>query len=196
MKAIWPAPERNKQPIFEVLARVLPTHGTVLELASGSGQHVAHFAARLPTLTFLPSDLDDANLESIRAYRAEAGANFSAPLRIDVRATDWGVGQVEAIFNANMIHIAPFSACEGLFAGAGRHLARPGVMVLYGPFRVGGAHTAKSNEQFDRSLKAQCADWGVRDVEEVTRLSEAVGLRLDETVSMPANNLCLVFRRD
>jgi hypothetical protein len=206
MKLSWPAPERNKAPILDVLRRVLPVRGTLLEIASGTGQHVAFFAEQLPQLRFVPSDINLANLESIRAHRDElrsrtqacastAGDNVLEPREIDVRSSDWAVGKVEAIFCANMIHIAPWSCTVGLLDGVGRNLTVPGVFVLYGPFKVGGRHTSASNEEFDRTLRARDESWGVRDVEAVAALAEAQGLVLDERVELPANNQCLVFRR-
>jgi hypothetical protein len=195
MKQSWPAPERNKAPILEVLRRVLPERGTVLELASGTGQHVTYFAAELPHLRFVPSDVDPDNLHSIRAHVLEAGENVLEPREIDVRSSDWSVGKVEAIFCANMVHIAPWSCAVGLLEGVGRNLTSPGVFVLYGPFKVDGAHTSESNAAFDASLRARDPSWGVRDVEAIAQLAEAEGLTLDERVQMPANNLCLVFRK-
>ncbi|MDB4972438.1 MAG: uncharacterized protein JWN48_779 [Myxococcaceae bacterium] len=195
MKQSWPAPERNKEAILEVLKRVLPDKGTLLELASGSGQHVSYFAEQLPQLRFVPSDIDPNNLASIRAYAAEAGDNVLEPREIDVRSSEWAVGKVEAIFCANMIHIAPWSCAEGLLDGVARNLTEPGVFVLYGPFRFGGVHTSQSNVEFDRWLKAQDPAWGVRDADDVAALAQTFGLTLDERVAMPANNYCLVFRR-
>ena len=195
MKLCWPAPERNKQPILDVLSRVLPARGRLLELASGTGQHVAHFAQALRGWTFVPSDLDAENLTSIEAYRADAPGNVEPAHRIDVRDADWGIGHVDAMFCANMIHIAPWSCCVGLFQGARRHLATPGSVVLYGPFRVDGAHTSQSNADFDQMLRSQNPEWGVRDVEAVAEQARGAGLSLDERVAMPANNQCLVFRR-
>lgn len=196
MKRSWPAPERNKRPILEVLRRVLPAGGIVLEVAGGSGQHAAYFASQLPGLVWQPSDVDEANLASILSWVTEAELpNLRPPLELDVCAPDWGVQLVDAIFNANMIHIAPWECCVGLLAGAGRHLAPGGVLVMYGPYRVAGAHTAASNAEFDASLKARDSRWGVRDCEAVAALAQGVGLLLDERVEMPANNQLLVFRR-
>lgn len=207
MKLRWPAPERNKAPILDVLRRVLPEKGTLLEIASGTGQHVAYFAEQLPHLRFVPSDINLANLESIRAHREELLArpavspgggpdsNVLEPREIDVRSSEWAVGKVEAIFCANMIHIAPWSCTVGLLHGVGRNLTVPGVFVLYGPFKVGGQHTAPSNEEFDQTLRTRDESWGVRDVEAVEELAAAQGLVLDERVAMPSNNQCLVFRR-
>jgi hypothetical protein len=195
MKQRWTAPERNKDPILEVLARVLPDKGTLLEIASGSGQHIAYFAQKLPALRFVPTDVDPNNLASISIYAEEAGDNVLEPRELDVRSNEWPVGKVEAIFCANMIHIAPWSCTVGLLDGVGRNLTTPGVFVLYGPFRFEGQHVSQSNVEFDASLRARDASWGVRDAEAVVALAEAAGLRLDETVPMPANNHCLVFRR-
>lgn len=196
MKQNWPAPERNKQPILEVLERVLPSSGRLLEIASGSGQHAAFFAAKLPGLEFQPSDVDTDNLASVRAWVEEAGLpNLRPPIALDVCSPDWGVGQVDAIYNANMVHISPIECCEGLMAGAGRHLRSGGALVMYGPFRLAGAHTADSNARFDADLRARDPRWGVRDVEALQALGEPAGLVLEERVPMPANNQCLVFRR-
>jgi SAM-dependent methyltransferase len=196
MKQCWPAPERNKQPILEVLRRVLPARGRLLELASGSGQHAVHFAAQLPGFEIQPSDMEPANLASIRAWVDEAQLpNLRAPCVIDVRDEQWGVGSFEAVFNANMIHIAPWECCLGLLRGAARHLLPGGVLVLYGPFRLEGAHTAPSNASFDADLRARDPRWGVRDAQEVIAQAERDGLMFVERVPMPANNQCLVFRR-
>lgn len=193
----WPAPERNKVPILEVLQRVLPAAGgTLLELSSGSGQHAAFFAGALPSWTWQPSDVDPQNLASIAAHREQVGlSNLLPPRPLDVRQTDWETPALDAVFNANMIHIAPWACCEGLLQGAGRHLRAGGVLVLYGPFRVGGEHTADSNRRFDADLRAQDPSWGVRDLEAVSELAGTHGLVLRERVPMPANNLCLVFDR-
>lgn len=191
-----PAAERNRGPILEVLRRVLPERGTVLEIASGTGQHVAYFAAALPALVWQPTERDAADLASIAAWAEHAGvANVRSPLVLDVTRAPWPVGTVDAIFNANMIHIAPWRTCAGLLRGAGQHLAAGGVLVTYGPYRVGGAHTAPSNAAFDADLRARDPSWGVRDLEAVVELAGSHGLTLAERVAMPANNLTLVFRR-
>jgi hypothetical protein len=196
MKQTWPAPERNKEPILQVLRRVLPARGKLLEIASGSGQHAVHFAAALPELDYQPSDMDPDNLASIAAWVAEAALpNLRAPIALDVCHPDWGVGVVDAIYNANMIHIAPWACAEGLFAGVARHLGADGVVVLYGPFKIDGAHTADSNARFDADLRSRDPRFGVRDLEAVSELARAARLTLHERVSMPANNQCLVFGR-
>ena len=191
-----PATLRNRAPILEVLRRVLPPSGLLLELASGSGEHAVHFAAALPGWTFQPSDVDPDALASIAAWIAESGAaNVRPPLVLDVIADDWPVPTLDAVFCANMVHIAPPEAARGLMAGAGRHLVAGGVLIVYGPFRIGGAHTAPSNAAFDADLRARDARWGVRDLEWLQQLGAAHGLTLAERVAMPANNQTLIFRR-
>jgi SAM-dependent methyltransferase len=195
-KLVWGAPERNKQPILEVLERVLPARGRVLEIASGSGQHAVHFAAGLPALEFLPSDIEATHLASIRAWVEETRLpNLCAPRALDVCDADWEVGMLEAIFSANMIHIAPWRCAIGLFDGAARHLQPRGVLVLYGPFHMGGQPTAPSNAEFDLDLRRRDPSWGVRDLEAVIALGAERGLEFTERVPMPANNQTLVFRR-
>jgi SAM-dependent methyltransferase len=191
-----PSAERNKGPILAVLSRVLPPAGTVLEIASGTGQHVVHFAAALPQLTFQPSDPDPASRASVAGWIAEIGVgNVLPPLDIDVRRPDWGVEAADAVVCVNMIHIAPWACAEGLIAGAARQLPPNGPLVIYGPFKRGGAHTAPSNAAFDASLRAQDPDWGIRDLEAVQALGEAHGFVLEEIVEMPANNLTVILRK-
>ena len=195
-KSTWPAAERNKAPLLEVLRRVLPSAGTLLEVGSGTGQHASYFAEHLPGLVFQPSDIDPENLTSIEAWTRDAAlSNLRPPLRLDVTADDWGVERVDAIFSANMIHIAPWECARGLLAGVARHLAEEGVFVLYGPFRIDGRHTAASNEAFDAELRARDESFGVRDLESVEDLARAGALELTERIAMPANNFCLVFNR-
>jgi cyclopropane fatty-acyl-phospholipid synthase-like methyltransferase len=196
MKQHWPAPERNKGPILELLARVLPERGTLLEIASGSGQHAAFMAAALPEWTWIPSDLEPAHAASVDAHRLESGLPNLAPARVlDVCASDWDVPQLDAVFSANMIHIAPFACSEGLFAGAARHLRRDGQLIVYGPMKLDGQHTAPSNVAFDADLRRRDARWGVRDLVELVALGAKLGLSLRERTPMPANNQCLVFER-
>jgi SAM-dependent methyltransferase len=189
------ASERNKGPILEVLRSVLPASGRVLEIASGTGQHVAHFAAALPALQWLPTDVDPAMLAVIRARTAEL-ANVAAPVVLDVRADPWPVtGPLAAIVCINMIHIAPEAATPALLAGAARLLEPGGVLYLYGPFREGGRHTAPSNAEFDASLRARNPAWGVRNLEDVDALAGALGLGRTLLVRMPANNLSVTYTR-
>jgi SAM-dependent methyltransferase len=195
-KLRWPAPERNKEPILEVLRQVLPSSGRVLEIASGTGQHAAHFARALPNVVWQPTDPSPENLASIAAWVREEGLpNLAAPRALDVEASDWGIDRVDAVFCANMIHIAPWSCTRALLAGAARVLPAGAPLVLYGPFREDGVPTAPSNETFDADLRARNPAWGLRALGEVVREAEAVGLAFDERVAMPANNLAVVFRR-
>jgi SAM-dependent methyltransferase len=200
MKQTWPAPERNKQPILDVLARALPARARVLEIASGSGQHAAFFAGAMPGWTWQPSDLDAENLASIAAWVTEAGLpNLRAPIRLDVLEAAWPLDEsapLDALFCANMIHIAPWACTLGLIAGAARYLARGGRLALYGPFMLGGEHTSASNATFDASLKARDPDWGVRDAGAVSARCGEAGLDFCERVAMPANNQILVFQRN
>ena len=191
-----PASQRNRGPILDVLRTVLPERGTVLEIASGTGEHAVHFGAALPGLVWQPSDIDPAALASIQAWIDETGmVNVLPPLRLDVIDQQWPIGTVQAMFNANMLHISPPETAAGLMAGAGRHLQAGGVLVLYGPFRIGGAHTAPSNTAFDADLRARDPRWGVRDLETIVQLAADHGLDLEQRVPMPANNQTLVFRR-
>jgi len=192
-----PSALRNRAAIAAVLAGWLPPRGRVLEIASGTGEHALHFAAAFPGLTWQPSDPDPARRHSIEAYRAAEGTeNLRPPLDIDVTAPDWPLDEpVDGVVCCNMIHIAPWSAAEGLFAGAGRHLKAGGGLYLYGPFKRGGAHTAPSNAAFDASLRAKDPAWGVRDLEAVTALALAAGLADPKIEAMPANNLSLWFAR-
>jgi hypothetical protein len=191
-----PAVARNRDPILAVLRRVLPAHGNVLEIASGTGEHAVHFAAGLPHLTWQPADLDPDALRSISAYRIAARLpNLLLPLELDASSPFWPVASADAIVAINMIHIAPWTAAEGLMAGARRILAAGNVLYLYGPFKENGRHTAPSNAAFDASLRRRDPEWGVRDVGEVSDLARQHGLVLIERIAMPANNLSLVFRR-
>ena len=188
-----PATARNRDAILEVLREALPAHGTVLEIASGTGEHAIHFAAALPHLTWQPTDPDGESRASIAAHAAMAGLpNLGPPLGLDVTSADWPVRAADAVVCINMIHIAPWAAAEGLFAGAAR--LKAAVLYLYGPFREHGEHTAPSNEAFDGWLKAQDPAWGVRDLEAVAALAASHGFSLARRVAMPANNLSLIFR--
>jgi len=193
-----PAAARNREPILDVLRRVLPARGKALEIASGSGEHVVFFAQALPDFAWRPSDPDPDARASIAAWIAHEGlTNIAPPLDIDVRADAWGVedeAPFDAIVSLNMVHIAPWASALGLMRGAAR-LAAPGsILFLYGPFKKDGAHTAPSNEAFDASLKARDPQWGVRDMEEIARAAEGEGFALDEIAPMPANNFSLVFK--
>jgi SAM-dependent methyltransferase len=192
-----PSAARNRGPILEVLTRVLPKEGIVLEIGSGTGEHAVGFAKGLPGLDWLPSDPDAASRASIKAWIAAEGlANMRAPVSIDVREAVWGVEDVapfDAIISLNMVHIAPWEAALGLLASAGRLLRLDGVLFFYGPFMMGGAHTAPSNAAFDADLKRRDPRWGVRDIDDLVGRAAPHGLDLREVVKMPANNLSLVF---
>jgi SAM-dependent methyltransferase len=191
-----PAAERNRGPILDVLRRVLPPQGLVLEIASGTGQHAVHFARALPTLEWQPSDIDPAGLASIDAWRvAEGLSNVRAAIELDVCREPWPLTTAAAVVCCNMIHIAPWRAGEALIRGAGRILPSGGTLVLYGPYRRGGSHTAPSNEAFDADLRARNPEWGVRDLEAVESEAASHGLRLHEIVAMPANNFTVVMRK-
>jgi hypothetical protein len=192
-----PAVARNHEPILAVLRRVLPSSGLVLEVASGSGEHARLFAAALPHLTWQPSDADPRAGASIAAFRdASAPPNLLPPVALDATvAAQWPVAGAAAVVCINMIHIAPWSACESLMAGAERILTVGGVLYLYGPYQEDGRHTAPSNAAFDADLRARDPRWGVRDLGEVIALARRHGLAHRETVVMPANNRSVVFRR-
>jgi SAM-dependent methyltransferase len=196
---------RNHLPISAVLEKFLQGRsGDVLEAGSGTGQHIVHFARQTPDIVWWPSDLSEAHLKSIEAWRAHAKlSNIRAARRIDLSDPNWSVaaadaggpGRLLAIFCANVIHISPWRVAEGLFAGAARHLRDDGRLFLYGPFKRDGRHAAVSNAVFDTSLRNQNAEWGVRDIGDVSELAASVGLELREIVPMPANNLILIFDR-
>ena len=191
-----PAVARNREVILEILRRVLPTAGLVLEVASGSGEHVVHFASTLPGLQWQPSDPDPGAVRSIAAHaRASGLPNILPPFPLDANAEHWPVTRADAVLAINMVHIAPWSATDGLMAGAGRVLPEGGVLYLYGPFRVAGAHTAPSNAAFDADLRMRNPAWGVRDVEAVSEAAGRHGLHLSERIPMPANNFSLIYRR-
>jgi len=196
---LWPAAERNKQPIAEMLGAVLPKDGLLLEIASGTGQHALHFVEALPGWTIQPSDCDAGNLETLRR-RVELAAHprLLAPLELDVTAEPPAIEPMvgpTAIYCANMVHIAPWAACRGLFAVGARLLREGGLLVTYGPYSVRGKHTAESNDSFDRSLRDRNPDWGVRDLSAVETLAREQGFVLAATHAMPANNLLLEWRR-
>ena len=191
-----PAAARNRGPILEVLRETLPKSGLVLEIASGTGEHVAHFAAALPDLTFQPSDPGAAERASILGWIAASGAtNILGPLALDAAATPWPVSHADAILCINMIHISPWAATEGLFAHAARLLPEGAPLILYGAYKRGGAHTAPGNVAFDEALRRQNPEWGVRDLETVAALAARSGFSAPRIVEMPANNLGVVFRR-
>ena len=195
-KAHAPAAERNQRPILEVLRRTLPTRGTVLEIASGTGQHAEFFSEGLPLLTWQPSDCSPHALESIAARVHDANrSNFLPPVELDVLSEPWPISQADAVLCINMIHISPWAATEALFCGAGRTLALERPLVTYGPYRIHGVHTAPSNEAFDESLRSRNPEWGVRDIDDLVELAQRFGFVLTARDEMPANNMTLTWRR-
>jgi SAM-dependent methyltransferase len=190
------AADRNKDPILAVLQTVLPATGKVLEIASGTGQHVCFFAKSLPGIHWQPTEPDDAGREAIAVRARESGlGNVAAPVALNVLDPRWPVdGDFDAILCVNMIHISPWAATSALLCGAARHLGPEGKLVLYGPYLENGA-AVPSNLEFDASLKRRNPEWGLRELEEVTRLAAAQGFERQKLVRMPANNLALVFAR-
>ena len=198
-KRYAPATERNREAILAVLHRHLPDEGTVLEIASGTGQHAVFFAQHLTPRHWLPTDMDVTNLASIAVWRAEANlANLLPPHKLDVRDPTWPIASdlpapVTAIVNINMLHISPWSCCEALLAGATEILDHGAVVMIYGPFKRDGLHTAPSNAAFDEQLRSQDPEWGVRDLEAVAEVAAEQGLACQKVIEMPANNLSVVF---
>ena len=200
-KRYAPATERNREAILAVLQKHLPNQGTVLEIASGTGQHAVFFAPHLTQRYWLPPAMDPANLASIAAWREEAdAANLLPPRQLDVRDPVWAIdcdlpAPVSAIVNINMLHISPWSCCEALFAGAAETLNQRAVVTLYGPFKRDGVHTAPSNAAFDEQLRSQESAWGVRDLEAVLSVAVEQGFACQNVIEMPANNLSFVFQK-
>ncbi|WP_427162425.1 class I SAM-dependent methyltransferase [Aliinostoc sp. HNIBRCY26] len=199
-----PATQRNRQPILEILLQVLPPNGTILEIASGTGEHAIFFAPRLSPRCWLPSDPNPELRASIAAWAEHFPCDhLYHPIELDAIQPNWPVetdqsrddSPIVAIVNINMIHISPWSACLGLMAGAGRILPPGGILYLYGPYKQGGEHTAPSNVAFDESLRAQNPEWGVRNLEDVVVVANQENLHLKGTYQMPANNLSVVFQR-
>ena len=197
-----PAAERNRAPILEVLRQILPDKGQALEIASGTGQHVAHFASNMPGWVWQPSDAQADGFASIGAWCAQSGAvNVRGPLLLDVMAPKWPTGSAEfpgkfdAIFCANMLHIAPWATCAALMAGASKYLSPHGALITYGPYLERDVPTSPGNLAFDESLRQRDPAWGIRALEDVVQQATLTGLRLQLRVAMPASNLLLVFRR-
>ena len=196
MKRHAPATARNRQPILDVLQSRLPAEGVVLEVASGSGEHIVYFAAALPGLVFQPSDPSAEARASIDDWvQTEGLGNVREALALDAAGEVWPIERADAVLCCNMIHIAPWEAAVGLISGAARLLAEGGTLYLYGPYRRDGRHTAPSNEAFDRDLRQRNPAWGVRDLETVAALAAAQGFTSPEIIDMPANNLSLLFKR-
>ncbi len=195
-RIVSPSAERNKGPITEILMHVLPTQGNVLEVSSGTGQHVLHFAQAMPHIRWQPTERDADCLKSIASWLAQAAPpNVHWPIHLDVHDEIWPVADVAAVVCINMIHIAAVSATEALLRGAGHVIAPGGILFLYGPYRRQGRHISPGNETFDERLKAENPEWGVRNLEDVGLLAACEGFELQETHDMPANNLSVIFRK-
>ena len=197
-----PAAERNRQPILEALRHVLPVQGAALEIASGTGQHVAWFAAGLPEWNWQPTDAQADGFASIAWWCADASvANVKRPVVLDVMAPHWPSdgeefsARFDAIYCANMLHISPWATCAALMGGAARYLAARGVLITYGPYLERDVPTSQGNLNFDVSLRETNAEWGIRALDAVTHQAALAGLRLSARLEMPANNLLLVFKR-
>lgn len=192
-----PSTARNTAPILAVLKAHMPARGRVLEVACGTGEHALAFSTALPGLAWTPSDPDQAAVASAEAWRADGPDNLQPALRLDATdPTTWPDGPFEAMFCANMIHISPWAATEGLMRLAGQVLLNPGgLLVTYGPYRETDVETAPSNLAFDESLKDRDPAWGLRDRDDVVQAALDQGLALTRRVEMPANNLMLLFRR-
>lgn len=188
------AAERNKGPILDVLRTVLPATGTVLEIASGTGQHVCFFAQAMPGIRWQPSEPDASSREAMAARLRDAGLdNVAAPIALDVCQPDWPVAaRYDALLCINMVHICPWAATLALMRGAVRHLSPQGSLVLYGPYRESGT-AVPSNLEFDASLRQRNPEWGLRDLEEVTHAAMSYNLQRKQIVRMPTNNLSLIF---
>ncbi|PHZ85688.1 DUF938 domain-containing protein [Paremcibacter congregatus] len=198
-----PATARNQAPILDVLKECLPDHGTILEIASGTGQHAPYFIAQLPGHYWQPSDPDKDNRNSISAWWWEKQfKNILPPLNISTDDDPWSVESqdlplaITAIVCINMVHISPWTSTIGLFKGAARILPPKGILYLYGPYKIDGVHTAPSNELFDISLRDRNPEWGIRDLTEVQKLARDHGFSCVKTVDMPANNLSVIFKKD
>lgn len=191
-----PATQRNRDAICDILRDTLPGQGRMLEIASGTGEHIVHFAQQFPALSWQPSDVDPAALESITAWLTDIRpGNVSPPVSLDVLGK-WPDLAADAILCINMLHISPPAAAQGLFSGAARMLAKGAPLYIYGPFIQAGVQTAASNLAFDQSLKSRDAEWGLRHLDEVEATAKIAGFALAKTIAMPANNLSLIFRRN
>jgi len=191
-----PAAERNLPPMLAELQRILPAKGKALEIASGTGQHVAGFAQGLPGWQWQPSDAQTDGFGSIAYWCDQAGvANVHPPVLLDVLAPDWPVQTVDLVYCANMLHIAPWACCAALMVGAARQLAPQGRLITYGPYLETGVTTSPGNQAFDADLRQRNPAWGLRQLDDVAQQASLVGLQLRERVQMPANNLLLVFTR-
>lgn len=196
MKRHAPATARNSEPLAKVLAEELPESGLLLEIASGTGEHAVFMARRFPDLQWQPSDLSTDALQSVDAWREEADLdNLRPAIALDAASASWPVKKVDAILCVNMVHISPWAATEGLFAGAARLLSSRNPLAIYGPFLEEQVDTASSNLSFDKSLRSRDSDWGLRDIAALDRLASLNGMSRTARHEMPANNLTLIYRK-
>jgi len=191
-----PAALRNREPIASVLREWLPSHGSVLEIASGTGEHAVYFAEQFAGLEWQPTDVHPDALSSIRAWREAAGAlNLREPLLLDAASAEWPVERADAVLSINMVHISPWASGLGLIEGSARILPSGGPLILYGPWLTDEIETAPTNLAFDADLKRRDAEWGLRKVEDFAAAAADRGIELEQTLAMPANNLMLLLRR-
>jgi hypothetical protein len=191
-----PATVRNRDFILDVLREVLPTTGVILEIASGSGEHVVHFARNLPSLVFQPSDPEPDALLSVAAWmKAAEVTNVRTPIVLDASQPRWPIASADGIICINMVHISPWDATIGLITGAAATLPPGSPLYLYGPYKRKGFATAPSNEAFDRNLRDRNPIWGLRDLEAIAAIAQSAGFSIPDITEMPANNLSIVFRR-
>jgi len=195
-RLFYPATSRNRTYIRDILQDVLPAHGEVLEIASGSGEHITYFAQQFPTLYWTPTDIEEEALDSIRAWQTYLGlTTLRSPRFLDITQPSLDLGKFDALLCINMIHISPWAATLGVLSLAEQHLKTGGLLYLYGPYRQKTVKTAASNEAFDRRLKEMNPDFGLRSLEDICALAEQKNLRLERVLDMPANNLSVIFNR-
>jgi len=197
----FPATSRNREPILELFKRILPSYGTILEIASGSGQHITYFAKNIDALTWQPSDADPNILPSIAAWTKSQNLEekILPPLLIDTRMPNWHIKDSEtlsAIIIINLVHIAPWNVITSLFKQAENLLKSDSLLYFYGPYKINNLHTSTSNEKFDQALKCQNIEWGVRNLDDLITLATFHNFRLMETVPMPANNRSVIFKKN
>jgi hypothetical protein len=191
-----PAAVRNRDFILDVLRDLLPMTGVILEIASGSGEHVVHFARNFPSLVFQPSDPEPEALLSVAAWvKAAQVTNVRAPIVLDASQSPWPIASADGIICINMVHISPWDATVGLITGAAAILPPGSPLYLYGPYKRKEFATAPSNEAFNRNLRDRNPAWGLRDLEAVAAIAQSVGFSIPAVTEMPANNLSVVFRR-
>ncbi len=195
MKKKFPAADRNKGPILEALKELLPLEGSLLEIASGTGQHIVHFASHFTKIDWQPSDMDPDHILSIQSHIGELGLkNVRKPVQLDILKQPWYMGQFDVIYNANLIHISSWETCQSLMKNASKHLKKNGLLLIYGPFFFENSTPEPSNIEFDQSLKKRDPKWGIRNFEEIELEAKLYELQFLKKISMPAKNHLLVFK--